>query len=149
MVDIGLIIEGHEGLTWPRWQRILRTAEDAGFAFVLEVPAAHLLISDAGRALTDLTNQLAPIAPQIRGWLIKVENPGEIHSLCRQLPIAAGSPLCLDPGDVKTEPHWLATVRNRQYCFGFSPAWYLVGLVIGVPVLAFVIVKVLGWAGVL
>lgn len=34
MVHIGLMVEGQDGLTWPRWQRLLRAAEDLGFAFV-------------------------------------------------------------------------------------------------------------------
>jgi F420-dependent oxidoreductase-like protein len=33
-MDIGLMIEGQDGLNWPRWQRILRTAEDLGFQCV-------------------------------------------------------------------------------------------------------------------
>lgn len=32
--QLGLMIEGQMGLTWPRWQRILRTAEDAGYQCV-------------------------------------------------------------------------------------------------------------------
>lgn len=31
-VDVALMIEGQQGLTWPRWQGIARVAEDAGFA---------------------------------------------------------------------------------------------------------------------
>ena len=33
-VDIGILVEGHAGLTWERWSRILRTAEVAGLASV-------------------------------------------------------------------------------------------------------------------
>ena len=32
MVDIAVMIEGQDGLTWPRWQRLLAAAEDFGFA---------------------------------------------------------------------------------------------------------------------
>lgn len=32
MTDIAIMIEGQNGLTWPRWQRIARTVEEAGFA---------------------------------------------------------------------------------------------------------------------
>lgn len=32
MSDIAIMIEGQNGLTWPRWQRIARTVEEAGFA---------------------------------------------------------------------------------------------------------------------
>lgn len=32
MIEISLMIEGQNGLNWPRWQRIARAAEDLGFA---------------------------------------------------------------------------------------------------------------------
>jgi F420-dependent oxidoreductase-like protein len=31
-VEIGIMIEGQNGLNWPRWQRIVRTVEELGFA---------------------------------------------------------------------------------------------------------------------
>ena len=31
-MDVALMIEGQNGLTWPRWQRLARAAEDLGFA---------------------------------------------------------------------------------------------------------------------
>lgn len=31
MVQIGLMIEGQDGLNWPRWRRLLQAAEDLGF----------------------------------------------------------------------------------------------------------------------
>ena len=31
-MDVSIMIEGQNGLTWPRWQRIARTVEDLGFA---------------------------------------------------------------------------------------------------------------------
>ena len=34
MTQIGIMIEAPEGLNWPRWKRILRTAEDCGFQSV-------------------------------------------------------------------------------------------------------------------
>ena len=34
MTQIGIMIEGSRGLNWPRWQRILQTAEDCGFQSV-------------------------------------------------------------------------------------------------------------------
>lgn len=34
MVQIGLMFEGQNGLTWTRWQRLLEAAEEYGFAFV-------------------------------------------------------------------------------------------------------------------
>lgn len=32
MTEMAIMIEGQNGLTWPRWQRIARTVEEAGFA---------------------------------------------------------------------------------------------------------------------
>ena len=32
MVEIAIMIEGQDGLNWPRWQRIARAVEDLGFA---------------------------------------------------------------------------------------------------------------------
>jgi F420-dependent oxidoreductase-like protein len=32
MIEIALMIEGQNGLTWPRWQQIAQAAEDLGFA---------------------------------------------------------------------------------------------------------------------
>ncbi|MCE5209120.1 MAG: LLM class F420-dependent oxidoreductase [Chloroflexi bacterium] len=32
MIEIALMIEGQNGLTWPRWKRIVKAAEDLGFA---------------------------------------------------------------------------------------------------------------------
>lgn len=33
-IDVGLLIEGQFGLNWPRWQRLVRAAEDLGFAAI-------------------------------------------------------------------------------------------------------------------
>ncbi|MDQ3655681.1 MAG: TIGR03560 family F420-dependent LLM class oxidoreductase [Chloroflexota bacterium] len=30
-IDVSIMIEGQQGLTWPRWQRLARAAEDLGF----------------------------------------------------------------------------------------------------------------------
>lgn len=32
MIEVALMVEGQNGLTWPRWQRIARAAEELGFA---------------------------------------------------------------------------------------------------------------------
>lgn len=32
MLELSLMIEGQDGLTWPRWQRLITAAEDGGFA---------------------------------------------------------------------------------------------------------------------
>ena len=44
MLEIALMIEGQYGLTWPRWQRIVRMAEDLGFAGLYR--SAHLTGSE-------------------------------------------------------------------------------------------------------
>ncbi|MGH3089079.1 MAG: LLM class F420-dependent oxidoreductase [Rubrobacteraceae bacterium] len=32
MIEVAIMIEGQEGLNWPRWKRIVRAVEEAGFA---------------------------------------------------------------------------------------------------------------------
>lgn len=32
MIEVAIMIEGQNGLTWPRWQRVARAVEDLGFA---------------------------------------------------------------------------------------------------------------------
>jgi F420-dependent oxidoreductase-like protein len=32
MLEVALMVEGQSGLTWPRWQRLVRAAEELGFA---------------------------------------------------------------------------------------------------------------------
>jgi F420-dependent oxidoreductase-like protein len=32
MLEVAIMLEGQDGLTWPRWQKIVRLVEDAGFA---------------------------------------------------------------------------------------------------------------------
>ncbi|MBZ0289649.1 MAG: LLM class flavin-dependent oxidoreductase, partial [Anaerolineae bacterium] len=34
MTQIGIMIEGQNGLNWPRWRRILQVAEDSGYQCV-------------------------------------------------------------------------------------------------------------------
>ena len=34
MLQIGIMIEGQNGLNWDRWKRVLQTAEDSGYQFV-------------------------------------------------------------------------------------------------------------------
>ena len=31
-LDVAIMIEGQDGLTWPRWQRLARAAEELGYA---------------------------------------------------------------------------------------------------------------------
>src|SRR5215212_5490159 len=31
MIEVAIMLEGQNGLTWPRWQRIARAVEDLGF----------------------------------------------------------------------------------------------------------------------
>src|SRR5947199_9439514 len=34
MIQVAIMIEGQNGLNWPRWQRIVKAAEDLGFVGV-------------------------------------------------------------------------------------------------------------------
>ena len=42
MTQIGLMIEGQYGLTWERWQRLLKAAEDYGFQCVFRSDHSRL-----------------------------------------------------------------------------------------------------------
>lgn len=54
-IDVSIMIEGQDGLSWPRWQRIARAAEDLGFA--------GLYRSD------HFTNPEGPIKDAIETWV--------------------------------------------------------------------------------
>ena len=47
MVDLAVMIEGQDGLTWPRWQRLARAVEDLGFAALYR--SDHLTNADGPR----------------------------------------------------------------------------------------------------
>ena len=54
MLDVSLMIEGQDGLTWPRWQRLARATEELGFA--------GLYRSD------HFTNPDGPVKPALELW---------------------------------------------------------------------------------
>lgn len=54
MLDVGLMIEGQDGLTWPRWSNLLRAAESFGFSSVFR--------SD------HFTNPAPPDKPSLELW---------------------------------------------------------------------------------
>ncbi len=47
MIDVALMIEGQHGLNWPRWQRLARTVEAAGYAGLYS--SDHLTTQDGPR----------------------------------------------------------------------------------------------------
>jgi F420-dependent oxidoreductase-like protein len=55
MLDIALMVEGQEGLTWPLWQAIARTAEEVGFV--------GLYRSD------HFTNPVGPFKDSLECWM--------------------------------------------------------------------------------
>ena len=43
MLEIAIMLEGQNGLTWPRWQNIVRLVEDLGFVGTLPLRPFHEL----------------------------------------------------------------------------------------------------------
>ena len=86
MIDVGLMIEGQLGVNWPRWQRLARVAEDAGYAGLYrsdhftEPEGPHLDALELGTSLTWLATNtsrisfgpvVAPVSfrdPRIAAW---------------------------------------------------------------------------------
>lgn len=54
-MDVSIMIEGQDGLSWPRWQRLVRAAEDLGFY--------GLYRSD------HFTNVEGPVKDQLEAWV--------------------------------------------------------------------------------
>ncbi len=48
-LSFGIMIEGQEGLTWPRWQRLARTVEDAGYDALFRSDHLTGVLGDAKR----------------------------------------------------------------------------------------------------
>ena len=88
MTQIGIMIEGQDGLTWPRWQRLLQAAEDFGYQSVFrsdhftnasgpDKDSLELWISLAYAASHSKTIEFGPlVAP------ITFRHPGHECALC-------------------------------------------------------------------
>ncbi|HEY7516913.1 MAG TPA: TIGR03560 family F420-dependent LLM class oxidoreductase [Methylomirabilota bacterium] len=59
---LALMIEGQEGLTWDRWRRLARTAEDGGFESLFRSDHLTGLFGDASRPSLDLWASLTWLA---------------------------------------------------------------------------------------
>ena len=59
---LGLMIEGQEGLTWERWRRLARLAEDGGFDSLFRSDHLTGLFGDARRASLDTWASLTWLA---------------------------------------------------------------------------------------
>jgi alkanesulfonate monooxygenase SsuD/methylene tetrahydromethanopterin reductase-like flavin-dependent oxidoreductase (luciferase family) len=94
VIDVGLMLEGQDGVNWSRWQRIARAAEDAGFAGLYRSDhftnpdGPHLDALELWTSLTWLATHttrlsfgpvVAPVSfrdPRIMAW-----QAGAIHAL--------------------------------------------------------------------
>ena len=65
-VRLGLMIEGQEGLTWERWQRLAETAEEGGFESLFRSDHLTGLFGDPRRASLDTWASLAWLATATR-----------------------------------------------------------------------------------
>src|SRR5918911_1249845 len=59
---LALMIEGQEGLTWDRWRRIARTAEEGGFESLFRSDHLTGLFGDSTRPSLDLWASLTWLA---------------------------------------------------------------------------------------
>lgn len=65
-LQLAIMIEGQEGLTWERWQRLARTVEDAGFAALFRSDHLTGLSGEATRPSLDTWASLAWLASHTR-----------------------------------------------------------------------------------
>lgn len=65
-LELNVMIEGQEGLTWERWQRLARTAEDGGFAGLYRSDHLTGLFGDAARSSLETWASLAWLATATR-----------------------------------------------------------------------------------
>jgi F420-dependent oxidoreductase-like protein len=65
-VQLTIMIEGQEGLTWERWQRLARTVEDAGYAGLFRSDHLTGLFGEARHASLDLWASLTWLADHTR-----------------------------------------------------------------------------------
>src|SRR5512132_4069903 len=65
-LSLGIMIEGQEGLTWPRWQRLARTVEDAGFESLFRSDHLTGLFGDSTRPSLDVWASLTWMATATR-----------------------------------------------------------------------------------
>jgi F420-dependent oxidoreductase-like protein len=65
-LSLGIMIEGQEGLTWPRWRRLARTVEDAGFESLFRSDHLTGLFGDSTRPSLDVWASLTWMATATR-----------------------------------------------------------------------------------
>lgn len=63
-LDLAIMIEGQEGLTWERWQRLARAAEDGGFDALFRSDHLTGLFGDSSRASLETWASLAWLASE-------------------------------------------------------------------------------------
>jgi alkanesulfonate monooxygenase SsuD/methylene tetrahydromethanopterin reductase-like flavin-dependent oxidoreductase (luciferase family) len=63
---VGIMIEGQEGLTWERWFRLARAAEDLGYESLVRSDHLTGLSGDSARASLDAWTSLAALATTTR-----------------------------------------------------------------------------------
>lgn len=69
MADLGIMIEGQEGLNWERWRAICRDVEELGFASLRRSDHLVSLMNDPGRDCLDCWTSLALAAE----WTTRIE----------------------------------------------------------------------------
>jgi F420-dependent oxidoreductase-like protein len=116
-MDIGLVIEGHNGLTWERWRRIVRRADGNGLASLFRSDhfGEH---DDALEAYISLTLAAAESTSVRLGTLvtpITFRTPVEIGRMAAQIDALSGGRFVLGLGIGWNES------EHRAYGIDFPP----------------------------
>jgi len=82
MADVGIMIEGQEGLTWDRWRALCRDAEDMGFAGLRRSDHFFSVMGEADRDSLDCWTSLALAAE----WTSRIELGPMVTPLTFKLP---------------------------------------------------------------
>jgi F420-dependent oxidoreductase-like protein len=66
MLELAIMIEGQEGLTWPRWEALARTVDEAGYAGLFRSDHLTGLFGDSSRPSLDVWASLTWLAGHTR-----------------------------------------------------------------------------------
>lgn len=108
MVRLGIMIEGQEGLTWERWQRIVRAGEEFGYDSVWRSDHLFSVMGEIDRP----TLALAPSLTAAVLWSERVELGALVSPTTFRHPV-----------HLATEAAALDQLSGGRYWFGVGAGW--------------------------
>ncbi|HRA30719.1 MAG: TIGR03560 family F420-dependent LLM class oxidoreductase [Thermomicrobiales bacterium] len=108
MVRLGIMIEGQEGLTWERWQRIVRAGEDFGYDSVWRSDHLYSVMAEVYRPTLALVPSLTAAAI----WSERVELGALVSPTTFRHPV-----------HLATEAAALDQLTGGRYWFGVGAGW--------------------------